>query len=66
MVSIWSSMSATPTWKVVSAGRVPVRSGQGTRKIPASSPANTAPLTQSAPRLLCSMDIGISPAGSIM
>ncbi len=66
MVSMCSVISALPTWKVVSRGRDAVRSGQGTRKIPATSAAKTAPLTASAPRLLCSIDIGIRPAGFIM
>ena len=66
MVSICSAISALPTWKVVSRGRDAVRSGQGTRKIPATKATKTMPLVASAPRLLCSIDIGISPAGFIM
>ncbi len=66
MTSIFAPMIDSPSANAGSGGGRPARSGHGIAKIPAASAANRTPETASAPRLLCSIDIGISPAGFIM
>lgn len=66
ITSIFGPMTASPRARVGSAGGAPRRSGHGTSTAPAASAAKAVPEIASAPRRLCTMLIGISPAGFIM
>src|SRR5690625_3536403 len=66
MTSMCWPMTASPSASVGSAGGEPSRSGQGTTRIPTASSRNTMTDTTREPTLLCSIVIGISPAGFIM
>lgn len=66
ITSIFEPISASPSARVGSAGGASSRRGQSTSSATALSATNTVPEMTSAPILLCTMLIGMSPAGFIM